>query len=242
MKKQVNPYKDSELGKKEQVSEMFDAISGGYDNLNRVISLGMDKSWRKKVIKTIINHKPKNVLDIATGTGDLAISLAEKGLTGITGVDISEGMLDVARKKVTDKNLSDRITLKYGDAENLPFDENHFDAICVAFGVRNFETLDKGLAEIYRVLKPGGLFIVLETAVPTKFPFKQGYKMYSKFILPTIGKLFSKDRSAYGYLSESASVFPFGEEFNNILKKIGFTKVQDKPQTMGVAAIYSCSK
>lgn len=242
MKEKVTPYKDSELGKKQQVSEMFDNISGGYDGLNRVISLGMDQSWRKKVIKAIVNHQPENVLDIATGTGDLAISLAEKGLKNVVGLDLSKGMLEVAEKKIKERNLQNQIELVQGDSENLPYENNHFDAICVAFGVRNFENLQKGLAEILRVLKPGGLFIVLETAVPRKFPFKQGYQIYTKYILPTIGRIFSKDKSAYGYLSESASVFPNGEEFNNILRKIGFKEVRDQPQTMGVASIYKSSK
>src|SRR5690625_1994172 len=242
MKKKVTPYKDSDLYKKQQVSDMFDNISGGYDGLNRIISLGMDKSWRKKVIRAIVGHQPKNVLDIATGTGDLAISLAEKGLNNIVGLDLSKGMLEVADKKIKERNLEDQIELVKGDSENLPYQDDHFDAICVAFGVRNFENLEKGLAEILRVLKPGGLFIVLETAVPKNFPFKQGYKIYTKYILPFIGKIFSKDKSAYGYLSESASVFPNGEEFNNILRKIGFKDVQSKPQTMGVACIYKSSK
>lgn len=242
MKEKVVPYKDSKLDKKKQVSQMFDKISGGYDNLNRVISLGMDKSWRRKVIKSIKNRNPKNVLDIATGTGDLAISLAEEGIENIIGVDISKGMLEVAQKKIDAKKLEDKVLVQLGDSEDLPFDENHFDAICVAFGVRNFENLEKGLGEILRVLKPGGLFIVLETAVPTKFPFKQGYKIYTGFVLPAIGKLFSKDRSAYGYLSQSASVFPHGKAFNNILEKIGFINVRNKPQTMGVASIYTASK
>lgn len=242
MKEKVTPYKDSELGKKQQVSKMFDAISGGYDDLNRVISWGMDKSWRKKVIRKIVNHRPQNVLDIATGTGDLAISLAENGLENIVGLDISEGMLNVGRKKIAERHLEDKITMQLGDSEDLPFEDNSFDAICVSFGVRNFETLEKGLAEILRVLKPGGLFIVLETAVPQKTPFKQGYKVYTKYLLPLIGKIFSKDRAAYGYLSESATKFPCGEIFNNILRKIGFKEVQDLPQTMGVASIYTCTK
>ncbi len=240
--KKVTPYKDSDQAKKQQVSQMFDTISGEYDGLNRVISLGLDKSWRRKVIKTIAKQSPENVLDIATGTGDLAISLAEKGLTNIIGADISEGMLKVGRKKVKDKGLEKHISLQIGDSEDLPFADSHFDAICIAFGVRNFEDLEKGLSEIYRVLKPGGIFVVLETAVPQKTPFKQGYKIYTRYILPTIGKLFSKDREAYGYLSQSASVFPYGEAFNNILIKTGFTNVKDSPQTMGVASIYTCSK
>lgn len=242
MSQEVTPYKDSGLGKKEQVAQMFDTISGNYDGLNRVISFGIDVKWRKKVLKMVAAKNPQRILDIATGTGDLALLMAQTNATEIIGADISEGMMEVGRRKVTEKNLDSRIKLVYGDSENLPFADNHFDAITVAFGVRNFETLEKGLAEILRVLKPGGIFVILETSVPTKFPFKQGYKFYSKFILPAIGRLFSKDRSAYAYLSESASVFPHGEALNNILRKVGFIEVKDLPQTMGVATIYSASK
>lgn len=242
MPQQVTPYKDSRLGKKEQVAQMFDTISGNYDGLNRVISFGIDIKWRKKVLKLVSAKNPERILDIATGTGDLAILMAQTNAKEITGADISEGMLEVGRKKVAEKGLDSRITLVYGDSESLPFADSHFDAITVAFGVRNFETLEKGLAEILRVLKPGGIFVILETSVPTKFPFKQGYKFYTKFILPLIGRLFSKDRSAYAYLSESASVFPHGEALNNILRKIGFIEVKNMPQTFGVATIYSASK
>jgi demethylmenaquinone methyltransferase/2-methoxy-6-polyprenyl-1,4-benzoquinol methylase len=242
MSQNVTPYKDSALGKKEQVAQMFDTISGNYDGLNRVISFGIDIKWRKKVLKMVAAKNPERILDIATGTGDLAILMAQTGAKEIIGADISEGMLEVGRKKVAAHKLENRIKLVFGDSENLPFEDNHFDAITVGFGVRNFETLEKGFAEILRVLKPGGIFVILETSVPTKFPFKQGYKFYSKYILPLIGRLFSKDRSAYTYLSESASVFPHGEMLNNILRKIGFIEVKHQPQTMGVATIYSASK
>ncbi|TRZ41386.1 bifunctional demethylmenaquinone methyltransferase/2-methoxy-6-polyprenyl-1,4-benzoquinol methylase UbiE [Robertkochia solimangrovi] len=243
MSKKVTPYKDSELGKKQQVTQMFDNISETYDGLNRVISFGIDTTWRKKVVKMVRDHGAKSILDIATGTGDLAISFAEKTeATDITGLDISPGMLEIARQKITKKDLTDKINTVTGDSEALPFEDNSFDAISVAFGVRNFENLEKGLSEIYRVLKPGGLFVVLETSVPTASPFKQGYQLYTRHILPAIGRVFSKDRSAYAYLSESASVFPFGEDFNNILRKIGFINVNDRPQTFGVASIYSGSK
>lgn len=238
----VNPYKDSDLGKKEQVTQMFDAISGNYDGLNRVISFGIDVSWRKKVLAIVKASNPENILDIATGTGDLAIMLAQTNAKKIVGFDISSGMLEIGKQKVAHKNLNDKIDMVLGDSENMPFDDNSFDAITVAFGIRNFETLEKGLAEIYRVLKPNGTFVILETSMPTKTPFKQGYNFYSKNILPLIGKLFSKDKTAYKYLSESASVFPFGEELNNILRKIGFTNVNDLPQTFGVATIYTLSK
>lgn len=242
MAKKITPYKDSSLNKKEQVEQMFDKISGNYDGLNRVISFGIDVKWRKKVIELVEATKPQAVLDIATGTGDLAISLAETTATRIVGLDISEGMLAVGRKKIAAKDLSEKIEMVQADSEALPFEENSFDAITVAFGVRNFEHLEKGLAEIYRVLKPGGIFVILETSVPTKFPYKQGYNFHSKVILPVIGKLFSQDKVAYSYLSESAASFPYGEEFNNILRKTGFNNVEDKPQTFGVATIYKASK
>ncbi|UJH91052.1 bifunctional demethylmenaquinone methyltransferase/2-methoxy-6-polyprenyl-1,4-benzoquinol methylase UbiE [Antarcticibacterium sp. 1MA-6-2] len=242
MEKKVTPYKDSQLNKKEQVEQMFDTISENYDGLNRVISFGIDVKWRKKVVKKVQDQKPENILDIAISTGDLAISFAPSGAKEIVGLDISEGMLAVGRKKIAEKGLSEKIKMVQANSEALPFDNNSFDAITVAFGVRNFENLEKGLGEILRVLKPGGIFVVLETSVPTKFPYKQGYRFHSKVILPLIGKMFSKDKVAYSYLSESAASFPFGEEFNNILRKIGFINVKDEPQTFGVATIYTASK
>lgn len=238
----IKPYKNSDLGKKEQVTKMFDTISGDYDGLNRVISFGIDIKWRKKVVKLVKATNPDTILDIATGTGDLAINLTESNATKITGLDISSGMLEIGKEKVKNKGLDHKIEMILGDSENLPFANNTFDAITVAFGVRNFENLENGLKEILRVLKPNGIFVILETSVPTKTPYKQGYKLYTKYILPTIGKLFSKDRSAYKYLSDSASNFPFGEALNNILRKIGFINVEDFPQTLGVATIYKSSK
>lgn len=242
MSKSVTPYKDSTLGKKEQVAQMFDKISGNYDGLNRVISFGTDIKWRKKVLEMVRQKNPETILDIATGTGDLAILMSKTNAKKIVGLDISSGMLDVGRKKIQDKNLSDTIEMILGDSESMPFEDASFDAITVAFGVRNFENLDKGLSEIQRVLKPNGIFVILETSVPEKFPFKQGYNFYSKNILPLIGKIFSKDDAAYAYLSESASKFPFGEALNNILRKNGFIDVKAMPQTFGVATIYSASK
>lgn len=242
MKKKITPYKESNLNKKEQVEQMFDKISGNYDGLNRVISFGIDVKWRKKVIKLVEATNPVSVLDIATGTGDLAISLAKTGASEIIGLDISEGMLAVGRKKIAAENLTEKIKMVKADSEALPYEDNSFDAITVAFGVRNFENLEKGLSEIFRVLKPKGLFVILETSVPTSFPYKQGYKFYSTTLLPVIGKLFSKDKVAYSYLSESAASFPYGEEFNNILRKTGFINVEDNPQTLGVATIYTASK
>ena len=241
--KKVTPYKASAENKKQQVEKMFDTISGEYDGLNRVISLGTDVKWRKKVIKMVTETKPESILDIATGTGDLAIQFAQKNQASkIIGLDLSEGMLSVARKKVKDKSFKTNIEFIKGDSEALPFDDNSFDAITVSFGIRNFENLEKGLSEIKRVLKKGGIFVILETSVPTKFPFKQGYNLYSKGILPVIGSIFSKDKVAYRYLSESASVFPHGEALNNILRKIGFIEVKNKPQTFGVATIYTATK
>lgn len=242
MSKNVTPYKESDRGKKEQVTEMFDTISKNYDGLNRVISFGIDVKWRKKVVKLVGDTNPKTVLDIATGTADLAINLAKTSAERIVGLDISPGMLEVGKQKIKKKELDRKIEMVLGDGEKLPFEDNSFDAITVAFGVRNFENLEQGLQEIYRVLKPKGIFVVLETSVPTKTPYKQFYRLYSGRILPVIGKLFSKDNAAYGYLSESAAAFPFGENFNNILRKIGFINVKDKPQTFGVASIYTATK
>ncbi|AXT58256.1 bifunctional demethylmenaquinone methyltransferase/2-methoxy-6-polyprenyl-1,4-benzoquinol methylase UbiE [Aquimarina sp. MMG015] len=242
MSEKITPYKDKNTTKKQQVTEMFDTISGNYDGLNRVISFGIDVKWRKKVVKIVADTKPNSILDVATGTGDLAINLAKTGASEIIGLDISAGMLEVGKDKIKAKKLDKTISMVKGDGESLPYDNDYFDAITVAFGVRNFEDLDQGLSEIYRVLKPGGIFVVLETSVPTKTPYKQGYKLHTSLILPLIGKIFSKDRSAYSYLSESAAAFPYGDAFNNILRKIGFIEVEDNPQTFGVATIYTATK
>ena len=242
MSKNITPYKDSDLGKKEQVAQMFDAIATNYDGLNRVISFGIDVSWRKKVLQLVTNTKPETILDIATGTGDLAILMTQTDAKEIIGLDISAGMLEIGKQKINEKKLDHKITMVLGDSENIPYPDNYFDAITVAFGVRNFENLEKGLAEILRVLKPNGIFVILETSVPTRFPYKQGYAFYTRFILPLIGKLFSKDKVAYKYLSDSANIFPFGEALNNILRKIGFIDVKHLPQTFGVATIYHASK
>ena len=242
MSENITPYKNSTLSKKEQIAQMFDTISENYDRLNRVISFGIDVKWRKKVLQIVTRSNPKTILDIATGTGDLAILMAQTKAPKIIGLDISAGMLEVGRKKIQYKNLSNTIEMVLADSEEMPFEDSYFDAITVAFGVRNFENLEKGLAEILRVLKPNGVFVILETSVPNKTPYKQGYTFYSKNILPNIGKLFSKDNVAYGYLSESAAAFPYGETLNNILRKIGFIEVKAMPQTFGVATIYSATK
>lgn len=238
----VKPYRHSEEGKKTQVRNMFNGIAQNYDALNRVISFGIDISWRKKVVALIEATNPKNVHDIATGTGDLAIHLAETRAEKIIGLDLSPGMLSVGIEKVAQKNLSHKIDMIIGDSEALPFETGSIDAVTVAFGVRNFENLALGLSEILRVLKPKGTLVILETSVPEKTPFKQGYGLYTKNLLPLIGRLFSKDKSAYSYLSESAAQFPYGISFNNILKEIGFTTVVHHPQTFGVATIYQAVK
>ena len=242
MSKNITPYKDSELGKKEQVAQMFDNISGNYDGLNKVISFGTDAKWKQKILKMVKASQPKSILDIATGTGDLAILFASTSATEIIGLDISQGMLDIGKKKIAAQHLDSKIQMVLGDGENIPYPDNYFDAITVAYGVRNFENLEKGLTDILRTLKPGGQLIILETSVPTQFPFKQGYYVYTNFIMPTIGKLLSKDKKAYQYLSTSAQNFPFGEALNNILRKIGFIEVKHLPQTFGVATIYQASK
>jgi demethylmenaquinone methyltransferase/2-methoxy-6-polyprenyl-1,4-benzoquinol methylase len=242
MSKTIKPYKDSELGKKEQVAQMFDNISENYDGLNRVISLGIDVKWRKKVVKIVGENNPKQILDIATGTGDLALMMASLNPDRIVGLDISSGMLEVGKRKIEKAKLSNKIEMIVGDSEEMPFKDNTFDAITVSFGVRNFANLDKGIKEIARVLKPDGVLVILETSNPTKFPFKQGYKLYTNLFLPIVGKLFSKDKVAYSYLSESANSFPFGEAFNNILQKNGFNNTEHTPVTFGVATIYIASK
>ena len=190
MSKKITPYKNSNLSKKEQVTQMFDTISKEYDSLNRVISFGIDIKWRKKVVSIVGKQNPDTILDIATGTGDLAINLAKTNASKIVGFDISPGMLEVGKQKIAKKKLNNKIEMVLGDSEKMPFTDNSFDAITVAFGVRNFENLEKGLTEILRVLKPNGTFVILETSVPAKTPYKQGYKFYTKRILPLIGKLF----------------------------------------------------
>lgn len=241
MKKSVTPY-NQEDSKKKQVTEMFDGISTEYDALNRKISLGIDVKWRRRVVDLLIPKKPESILDIATGTGDLALALTATKASRIVGLDISAGMLSVGKDKVKMGNLENTIEMVIGDSEALTYDDNSFDAVTVAFGVRNFENLELGLSELFRVLKPGGTLVVLETAVPTRFPFKQGYKFHTQVIIPLMGKLFTRDQAAYKYLSDSAAVFPHGKQFNNILEKMGFIEVEDSPQTLGVASIYCATK
>lgn len=242
MTKKVTPYKDSTLGKKEQVTQMFDNVSSNYDFLNRILTFGIDVSWRKKVVEMVSNQKAEKILDIATGTGDLAILFANTNAKKIVGLDLSPGMLNIGKKKISDLGLNHKIDMVIGDSENLSFPDASFDAVTVAFGVRNFETLEKGLSEIYRVLKPKGTLVVLETSQPTKFPMKQGFQFYSKYIIPNLGKMFSKDKSAYDYLPQSAAAFPYGDVFNNILLKTGFSTSKVYPQTFGAATIYQAFK
>lgn len=242
MTKRVIPYKESSLGKKEQITQMFDKVSTNYDFLNRLLTFGIDVHWRRKVVALAMQNTTDKILDIATGTGDLAIMLAQTQADKIIGLDISPGMLEIGVKKISQQNLNHKVEMILGDSEKLPFDDHTFDAVTVGFGVRNFEDLQQGLSEIFRVLKPKGNFVVLETSQPTKFPIKQGFTFYSKYIIPTVGKLFSKDKSAYNYLPESAAVFPYGETFNNILLKTGFNTSKVYPQTFGIATIYHAIK
>ena len=235
----VTPYSNSAKGTTEQVAEMFDNIAPKYDFLNHFLSFGIDKIWRRKAIKILIKHSPSNILDVATGTGDFAIEALKTAARQIVGVDISEEMLSFGRAKIEKLGVGKRITLQSGDAEGLGFSDGYFEAVTVAFGVRNFEDLPKGLKELNRVLKPGGMVCILEFSKPVYFPVKQLYSFYSFYILPFLGRLFSKDNSAYRYLPESVEKFPDGEAFLNVLKSSGFTETRQYRQTFGVATIYT---
>lgn len=241
MSEHVKPYA-AEGSKKEQVAEMFDNISHRYDFLNHFLSLNIDKGWRKKVVKMVAKNKPEMLLDVATGTADLAIALTDVNPKSIVGIDISAGMLSEGQKKIEKKGLTSIIRLQQADSENLPFEDETFDAITVAFGVRNFENLEKGLKEMHRVLKKDGKLLVLEFSEPSKFPLKQLYKFYFKNILPGLGKLISKDSSAYTYLPESVDAFPYGDRFIKILGKLGYQKSHYKSVTFSVAMIYEATK
>jgi len=236
------PYKQSKQSKKGQVEEMFDNISHKYDALNHILSVNIDKIWRKRTIKKLRFYSPSSVLDIATGTGDFAVAACKLGDVKITGIDISEGMLSVARKKIAKKNLSEQIEFLKADSENLPFENNIFDSAIVGFGVRNFENLNKGLSEILRVIKPGGVFFILEFSKPVSIPVKQIYMFYFMRILPFVGRLISKDSSAYSYLPESVNEFPDGDRFLTILADVGFVKNSCFRQTFGIASIYEAHK
>jgi len=238
----VIPYKENTESKKEQVATMFNNISKKYDFLNHFLSLGIDILWRKKAIRLLQETQPKQILDIATGTGDFAIEALKLNPTKVTGVDISKGMLAVGRQKIKDRGLENLIELHLGDSENLEFNDNTFDAYTVGFGVRNFENLEKGLTEMLRVLKPNGTAIILEFSKPKAFPIKQIYNFYFNSVLPGIGKLVSKDNSAYTYLPESVEAFPDGEKFIDILTKIGYKDPQSIQLMFGIASIYKASK
>ncbi|MGA0012233.1 MAG: bifunctional demethylmenaquinone methyltransferase/2-methoxy-6-polyprenyl-1,4-benzoquinol methylase UbiE [Flavobacteriaceae bacterium] len=239
---QVVPYKDSTESKKKQVSEMFNGISGQYDQMNRLITFGVDLRWRKRLIEKVASLSPKNVLDVATGTGDLALAIARETQAQVIGLDISAGMLAVGAEKIKTAHLQQRVDMILGDSESIAFEDNRFDVVTVAFGVRNFEHLERGLLEIKRVLKPGGTLAVLETSVPTNPFFKLGYLMHTRLMLPLISKLFATDKRAYSYLVASASSFPYNESFTAILKKVGFSTAQYKQQTFGAACIYYAKK
>jgi len=239
----VKPYKNTDADKKQQVADMFNNISGTYDFLNHFLSLGIDIIWRKKAIRALKANKPQRLLDVATGTGDFALE-AIKMLQPrkVIGVDISAGMLAVAREKIAKKGLQDQFEVALADSENLPFDDGTFDAVTVAFGVRNFENLEKGLTDIHRVLKPGGKAVILEFSKPKGFPVKQLYHFYFNRITPFIGKVFSKDYRAYSYLPESVAQFPDGKQFTDILQRVGFYHALSRPQTFGICTIYIATK
>lgn len=237
----VKPY-NTDNSKKEEVAEMFNNISPKYDFLNHLLSLGIDHLWRRKAIRMLKKEAPKRVIDLATGTGDFALAALKLNPDEIIGVDISEGMLEEGRRKVKKRGKEDIISMILGDSENLPFEDNEFDALTVGFGVRNYENLEKGLSDMLRVIKPGGTAIILEFSKPKKFPVKQFFGFYSKFIIPTIGKMVSKDNAAYEYLPESVTAFPEGEEFMDILRKVGYKNPTATLVSGGIATIYKAVK
>lgn len=235
----IVPFKESSLSKKQQVAAMFDKIAFRYDFLNRFLSAGIDVSWRKKAIRQLKDLQPQIILDVATGTGDVAV-LANKILhpQKITGIDISEGMLEIGRRKIGKLGLQNRIELMTGDSENISFADNSFDAITVAFGVRNFQNLEAGLTEMLRVLKPGGKLVVLEFSKPKNIFFKPLYNFYMNVIAPAVGKVFSRNKDAYRYLNDSVQKFPEGQHFLNIMSRSGFSSTYSRPLTLGICTIY----
>ena len=240
MNENITPYQSETATKKEQVAEMFNNISGTYDFLNHFLSLGIDILWRKKAIKELKSTKPRLLLDVATGTGDFAFeALKILQPERIIGVDISEGMLEVAKRKIHERNLEDKFSVQIGDSEKLLFDDNHFDAITVAYGVRNYENLEKGLSDMLRVLKPEGKIVILEFSKPQHFPIKQSYNFYFKHITPFFGRLFSKDAKAYTYLPESVAAFPDGKSFTALMEKVGFKQTKHISLTFGISSIYT---
>ncbi len=238
----VVPYGEDPGAKKQQVARMFNNISRRYDFLNHFLSLGIDILWRKKAIGLLRDLQPKMILDVATGTGDFAIEALSLKPNKIIGVDISEGMLAVGKEKLKQRGLDAQIELCTGDSEKLPFDDNFFDAVIVAFGVRNFENLELGLKEMLRVVRPGGKVVILEFSKPTKFPMKQLYNLYFTAILPWIGRVISRDSSAYRYLPESVKAFPDGTNFLTVLSSLGYKNPQCDPLTFGISSLYWGSK
>lgn len=236
------PDKSKTSAKKVQVEEMFDNISPKYDLLNHILSANIDKIWRKRVIRMLAKHHPSEILDIATGTADFAIAATKISNSKITGIDISEGMLEIGQKKISRLKLEKKIELIKADSENLPFSDNQFDAAIAGFGVRNFESLKAGLKEVLRVIKPGGVFFILEFSKPVKTPFKQLYQFYFLKILPFVGGLISKNKNAYTYLPESVNEFPDGHDFLTILADVGFVENRFYTQTFGIATIYKAIK
>jgi demethylmenaquinone methyltransferase/2-methoxy-6-polyprenyl-1,4-benzoquinol methylase len=238
----VVPDTGSNLSKKEQVADMFNNIAGKYDFLNHFLSMGIDKGWRRKAIAEIAKVSPKRILDVATGTGDLAIAATQLNHASITGVDIAEQMLAVGKEKIAKLNLENTISLQKGDSEALQFADNGFDAVMCAYGVRNFENLEAGLKEMCRVMRPGGKLAILEFSHPKRFPVKQGYQFYFRYILPVLGKLFSKHSKAYTYLPESVRAFPEGKVFCEMLTRCGYKDAVARPLTFGITTLYTATK
>lgn len=238
----IKPNQSSDTGKKEQVEQMFDSIAPKYDFLNHFLSMGIDKGWRKKAIASIATIQPKVILDVATGTADLAIAAIKLNPEKIIGIDISQQMLNMGIDKVKQMNKQHLISLTKGDSEQLPFEDNKFDAITVAFGVRNFENLHKGLSEMQRVLKQGGIIAILEFSKPRHFPYKQVYNFYFSNILPFLGRWMSKSANAYAYLPESVKHFPDGKDFIEKMEAAGFKKVIQQPLTFGTCSLYNGTK
>lgn len=239
----VTPYGQTAGSKKQQVAQMFDNISARYDLLNHAFSLGIDVMWRRRAVKMLAAAKPQRILDIATGTGDFAVEAARiLKPQEVIGIDISDGMLTIGRQKMAKQGLTNIVTMQLGDAEHLPFADNSFDAITVGFGVRNFENLERGLGEMHRVLKPGGTAIILEPAAPTVFPLKQLFRLYFYHVLPAIGRLASRDKSAYSYLQESVRHFPNGADFLAVCTRVGYRAVTFVPLTLGICSLYRIEK
>jgi len=238
----LKPNQKSKSPKKIQVEKMFDSISSEYDLLNGIMTFNSHKKWKKNILNIAKKLKPKNALDIATGTADIAINLGSIYDCKVVGVDISEQMLSVGRKKITKMKLDEAIRLETGDAENLNFKDNYFDLVTIGFGVRNFQDLEKGLSECFRVLNEKGTLIILETSVPENRIMKLFYSIFTRTYIPIMARIFSKDKSAYNYLLNSAELFPSGTKFSEILKSVGFSKVQIKPKLFGSSTIYIATK